>query len=394
MRGKPLAVVFLTVFLDLLGFGVVIPLLPFLAESTGASPFQVTLLMASYSLMQFVMAPVWGRLSDRVGRRPVLLASVAGSVAALLLFAFSTTYPMLLLARVAHGAMNANLAVAQAAIADVTTPENRAKGMGLFGAAFGLGFIFGPAIGGLLGHFGFRLAGLAAAGFAALNLVLAFALLPETRPVHARGAPSPKPWRLLEATLLKGEDRRGLRALLVVSLLATLGFSAMESVFSLWTERAHGWGPLQNGLLFAYLGVVLVVVQGFLMGPLRRRYGETSLAGASLCALTLSLALLPISLALGLLLAVTGLLALAQGILSPNLSALVTHEATTAETGRVLGAYQSVNALARVAGPLLAGALFTVASPGMPFLAGALLTAGALAALPRRKERGALRGSS
>lgn len=378
MRGKPMPVIFLTVFLDLLGFGIVIPLLPFIAQSTGASAFQVTLLMASYSLMQFLMAPVWGRLSDRIGRRPVLLMSIGGSIAALLLFAFSTTFIMLLVARLAHGAMNANIAVAQAAIADITTPETRAKGMGMFGAAFGLGFVFGPAIGGLLGHEGLQLAALAAAALATINLASAFALLPETRQLSTPNRAGSRPWRIVDVDVWRGPRRARLRAILWTMFLVTLGFSAMESIFSLWTQRTYGWAALQNGLLFAYIGIVIVIVQGGLIGPLRRRYTERSIAIVGAVGLAAGLLMLPFASTLAVLVIVTSVLAFANAVLQPNLSALASHEGE-AERGRVMGAYQSAGAIARVLGPMMAGALFTIASAGVPFVAGGLIiAAGAL----------------
>lgn len=380
--GKPMPALFLTVFLDLLGFGMVIPLLPFIAESTGADAFLVTLLMASYSLMQFLVAPLWGRLSDRIGRRPVLLASIAGSVVALTLFAFSRSYAALLAARMLHGAMNANLAVAQAYIADVTPPARRARAMGMFGAAFGLGFLFGPALGGVLGTFGLHVAALAAAALALVNLGCALLLLPESR---TPGAPPPeqaRPWRLLDVRALRDAFRAGpLGAYLLVGFLVMLGFSAMESTFALWSARALGWGALENGWLFAWLGLLIVLVQAGLIGPLRRRYGERALARGGLAGLALGLALLPFATLLAALLAVTALIALANGLLQPNLSALVSFQAPEGATGRTMGLHQSVGALGRVAGPLLAGAAFTWLGIGVPFFLGAALALAALAFL-------------
>ena len=393
-RGRPKPVLFLTVFLDLLGFGIVIPLLPFVAESTGATPLMVTALMASYSLMQFLVAPLWGRLSDRIGRRPVLLMSVAGSVVGLVGFALAQSYLALLAARMLHGAMNANLAVAQAALADLTPPEGRAKAMGLFGAAFGLGFLVGPATGGLLGAYGLHVPALAAAGLAALNLLLAFLLLPESR---APGGPLPedaRPWRILDVQGLRDAARQGpLGAYLLAGLLVMVGFSAMESTFALWSERTLGWHAWENGWFFSYLGALVILVQGGLIGPLRRRHGEARLALVGLALLAPGLALLPFATRLGLLLVATGLLALGNGLLQPNLSALVSFQAPPGATGRTMGLHHGVGALGRVVGPLLAGLLFTFLGPRAPFLAGSLLALLALAVLlrgraatPRRRD--------
>lgn len=373
MRGKPMQVLFFTVFLDLLGFGIIIPLLPFVAQSTGANTIQITLIMASYSLMQFIMAPVWGRLSDRIGRRPVLLMSIGGSIVALLVFSLSTSYSMLLLARIVHGAMNANVAVAQAAVSDITTPQTRAKGMGMFGAAFGLGFVFGPALGGVLGANGLRTAALAAAALAVLNLVCALILLPETRPPAERGTRGAKEWRFVDTQLWRSPQRARLRGLFAMGFLVTTGFAAMESVFSLWSQRAYGWGALENGLTFTYLGVLIVVVQGGLIGPLRKRSSERSLALAGVTCLAIGLLLLPFALDLALLVAVTSIVAVSNGVLQPNVSALVTREVDPSETGRALGSFQSANALARIVGPLIAGVTFSIIAPGAPFFFGAVL---------------------
>lgn len=391
-RGKPLPVLFLTVFLDLLGFGIVIPLLPFVAQDTGANGLMVTLLMASYSLMQFLMAPVWGRLSDRMGRRPVLMASIGGSILGLVLFAVSESYLSLLLARVVHGAANGNIAVAQAYVADVTTPQDRARGMGILGAAFGLGFVFGPAAGGLLGAHGLMVAGLAAAGLALVNLVLAFFLLPESRPPakarpHALD-PSRRPWRLVDAGALRQAARTGnLGVYVLVGFLVTVGFSAMESTFALWSHAALGWGSWENGWLFTYVGVLIVLVQAGLIRPLRKRFGERPLAVAGLAGLALGLGVLPFAAGLGLLLLATGILAVANGVLQPNLSALVSLEGRAEEKGSMLGVYQGVGALGRVVGPILAGVTFTYVGIAVPFAVGAALAALACVVLLRASSR-------
>lgn len=376
---RPLGVIFLTVFLDLLGFGIVIPLLPFVAQRTGAGPFEVTLLMASYALMQLLLAPVWGRLSDRHGRRPILLVSIAGSVVGLLLFGFAESYLGLLAARVLHGAMNANLAVAQAYVADVTTPATCAKGMGVFGAAFGLGFVFGPAVGGFLAAHGTLWTGVVAAGFALVNLVLAFLFLPETRDPAV--PPRPQRWSLRRQLW---PDHAALRRFLVIAFLLTAGFSAMESTFAMWTERGLGWGATENAWFFAYLGVVIVVVQGGLVGPLRKRHPERALALAGLVVLALALATLPLVASLPTLLVVTAGLAAGYGLAQPSLSALVSFEADPGGTGETLGTLQGANALARVVGPLVAGAGFARLGRHAPILVGALLVLAALALLWRR----------
>lgn len=375
MKGRPLPVILLTSFLDLLGFGIIIPLLPFVAERTGASPLEVTMLMASYSLMQFIFAGAWGRLSDRIGRRPVFLLSIAGSALALLVFAFSTTYLLLLLARILHGAMNANIGVAQAALSDISTPDDRARMMGLFGASIGFGFVFGPAIGGLLGGYSLQAPAFAAAALAAVNLASAYLFLPETRP--GEGA-APRPWRLFDVELWTRGGAGGPRTLLFVVFLAMTAFSGMESIFALWTERRNGWSALENGLIFSYFGIVIVLTQGMLIRPLRARHSERILALTGLAGIAVGLVALALATGLALLLFATGLLAFFQGILQPNLSSTLSMSAERGETGRVLGAGQSVSALGRVVGPLLAGAAFTFWHESAPFLVASAITLAAL----------------
>lgn len=387
MRRSPLAVLFLTVFLDLVGFGIIIPLLPFYAERFGASPFLVGALMASYSLMQFLVAPLWGRLSDRVGRRPVILVSVAGSTVSMLAFGLAQSYPMLLLARAFAGAAGANLAAAQAYVADVTTREDRARGMGAIGAAFGLGFILGPALGGWFGQFGFAVPAFVAAGLALANLALAFLLLPESRPPEARGAAS-KRWRVLDVRALAELGARpGLRALVVVGFLGTLGFSMMEAMFGLWGSREHGFDQTQTGYVFAFIGVLVAVMQGALIGPLTRRLGERRLLALGLGGLALALALLPVATSLPALLGVVALLAVAHGAANPSLFALLSLEADAGEQGGALGLAQSLSALARVLGPLWSGLAFGALGVEWPFWSGALgivvALVVALAAFPR-----------
>lgn len=371
---RPLVPLLLTVFLDLLGFGIIIPLLPFFAMDLGAGPLAITALVAAYSLMQFLMAPIWGRLSDRYGRRPILLISITGSAVGLLMFGFATSYWALLASRVVHGAMNANIAVAQAYIADVTTPEKRAAGMGMFGAAVGMGFVFGPATGGLLGHYGPAIPAFVAASLAGINLALATALLPESR----TGERPSRAWRLLDIPALRRAFRSSLGALLLVSLLFMIGFSAMEATFSLWSERALGWAERETGLLFTYIGVLIAIVQGGLIPPLRARFGERALARAGLLGLALGLGALPLATTLPLILLDTGILAVANGLLVPTLSALISFEGRVEEQGSVLGLHQSTSALGRVVGPLLGGWAFSALGIGWPFFLGGALMAACL----------------
>ncbi len=278
---SPLAAIFLTVFVDLVGFGIIVPLLPFYAEHFHASVETVTLLMAIYSLMQFFSAPLWGALSDRHGRKPVLLVSLAGIGLSYLWLAFAHSLWALFAARALAGIMAGNIAAAQAYIADVTPPEKRAQGMGLIGAAFGLGFILGPAIGGLLGGTDpatprFLGPGLAAAGLSFLALIFAVVALKESLDPAHRTMAGHRPLSRFSA-LAAGLGDPQLRLTVILLFLVTFVFAGMESTFALWSERAFGWGPAQNGYVFAYTGVLAALVQGGLIRRLAARFGESHL---------------------------------------------------------------------------------------------------------------------
>lgn len=382
LERSPLSIVFVTVFLDLVGFGIVIPLLPLYAERFGAGPVAVAWLVAVYSLMQLLFAPWWGSLSDRVGRRPVLLVGLFGSAASYLLFGVAGSLAALFLGRALAGVMGANVGVAQAYIADVTAPEERAKGMGLIGAAFGLGFIFGPAIGGALSHFGAAVPFLGAAALAGVNGLLALRLLPESLPRERRSAAGAGvgPRARLRA-LGDALASPRLRPLYAASLLATLAVAAMEATLSLWADRRWELSPAEVAYLFAYVGAVAVLVQGGLVGRLARRLGERRLALAGAAALAAGLAGIPLAPTIPVLALALAAFAFGQGTLTPSVSALVSRAAPGGEQGRLLGVSQSLSALGRVLGPLLGGVAFARVGIGAPYLAGAALALLAGAAL-------------
>ncbi len=376
-----LAIVYVTVFVDLLGFGIILPQLPYYAESYGATGAWIGAIFASYSMAQFLGASILGRLSDRVGRRPVLLASLAGSAASLALSGVAGSLVVLLLARGLAGLFGGSIAAAQAYVADSTTPEERAKYMGLLGAAIGLGFVFGPAVGAGLARFGFGAAAFAAAAVAGANLLVGFFLLPETHgPERRRPAASRIDMRHLLAAL--GHPSIG--KLLGATFLATLGFVAMEATFALLGEahfRLHAEGL---GLVFTYVGVVIVLVQGGLVGRLAPRLGERRLAVSGAILMAIALAALPYAGGFRAALGALGLLALGQGLSSPALSTLLSRAADADEQGGLLGLGQSLAAAARAVGPVSAGWLYDRAVP-LPYLAGAvaMLVAGVLVARSR-----------
>jgi len=366
-RQASLGILFLVVFVDLLGFGMVIPVMPIYAEHLGASEAATGWLSTGYSLMQFVFAPIWGRLSDRVGRRPVLLVSIAMTAVAFLLYGVAASFAVLLVSRLFAGAATANIAIAQAYVADVTTPEGRAKGMGMIGAAFGLGFVFGPAVGGLLAAHSLSTPGFVAAALSILNLVGAFFLLPEPAQ-HVAAARQRGRFEALFAELRKP----GIRKLLVIFFVVTFAFSAMEATYAFLSQRHYGLDARHVGWVFAYIGVIVVLVQGGLIGPLTRRYGEKKLLVAGAVLQALSLAALPFATGVPGLLLATAPLALGSGLTSPSLSSLLSKFSRAEDQGGTLGIGQSASALGRIFGPLT-GTMSFSAWHAAPYLGGAVL---------------------
>jgi len=387
-----MGILFLIVFVDLVGFGVIIPLLPFYGEHFHASPAAVGVLMAVYSFTQMLTAPLWGNLSDRIGRRPVLIVSLLGITVSYVWLAFADTLWMLFAARALGGAMAGNIATAFAYVADVTTPANRAKGMGIVGAAFGLGFIFGPAIGGALAghdpaHADFTSPALAAAALSGLATLLTLVLLPESLPKAARRAHARltrgSRWQMLgEALRLPGVGR-----LILIAVLATCVFAGMETTFAMWSRRQFGWGPEQNGYLFAYVGLISAGVQGGLVGRLAHRFGEARLITAGAAALALGMLAIPFASSLALLAPAMLVVGLGFSLMTPSLNSMVSKAVPAGVQGGTMGVTRSATTLARVVGPIFAGLLFEYLGKDWPFFVGALVMAGVvwLAAASRRQ---------
>jgi len=384
------ATIWLTLFLDLLGFGIVIPVLPYYATEHGASPAVVTLLSTSFSLAQFVMAPVLGRISDRHGRRPVMLLSIAGSCASMLVLGFATTLWMVFLARLVSGTCNANVSTANAYIADRVAPRDRARYMGMMGSAIGMGFVFGPAIGGLLSTPGHpELPFLCAAVLAAVNWVMAWVWLPESverkRASAATGGSSP--WRSLGRLL----DVRGtpLAALVMVSFGFFFAFSAMESTMALLTEARLGWDARHTGYMFSMVGACIVISQTVLLGRLVRRFGEKRTLVIGLVVQAVGLAGCAIAFTVVHMVVSAAFIAVGNGLVSPSTSAIVSRVSSAEDQGLNLGLVQSAAALSRIFGPALAGVLFEHISPGAPMAVAAVVVIGVvLLVAPRiRVER-------
>ena len=361
MKRSPLLVIFITVFIDLVGFGIVIPVLPYYAEGTrfGATPREVGLLFASYSVMQLIFSPVLGRLSDKYGRRPILLISLMGTCLGFLILGFATTLTMLFIGRIIDGISGGNISTAQAYIADITTKENRAKGMGLIGAAFGLGFVFGPAIGGILSRWGINVPFLFAGGLAFANVILLYFLLPETvTPDHpARvSAASGRGWK----QLIEALRQRQLAFVLMIYFLSIVAFSIMTAVFSLFMMFRLGYDPWHSGWIFAFVGIISALIQGGLIGKLVKRFGEPVLVIAGGFLFTVSLFLSPfVGPTLGLLgiLSICAMSSIGNALTAPSLSSLGSKSASASQQGSVLGVMQSVASLARAVGPSIAAVI-------------------------------------
>lgn len=382
-HGRALATVWFTLFLDLVSFGIVIPVLPFYATHFGAQAWVVTLLATGYSAAQFVMAPVLGRLSDRHGRRPVMLISIAGSVAAMLVLGFAWALWMVFLARIISGVCNANVSTAHAYVADRVQPAERAKYMGMMGTAVGLGFIVGPSIGGLLSWEGHEeLPFLVGAGLSAVNWLMAFFWLPEShRPARATG-PLPAAGRpsLVRALADPVFWRTQLGVLVLVGFGFFVAFAAMEATFALFTEARFGWGARETGKFFSLIGVIIVVAQGFVVGRAVAAIGERRTLILGLCSLTVgftTMALAPYWWVLPL----AGVcIAGGNGLIMPSFSALVSQNSNADNQGVNIGLTQSGGALGRILGPMLAGGMFELVGPGAP-MASAAAVAGSVGLL-------------
>ncbi len=379
MRKASLGTLFLTVFLDLLGFGLVVPFLPGVARNLGASDLVATLVAASFSAMQFLFIPLWGRLSDRVGRRPVLLFSIAASAVGMALLGVARTLPLLFFARLFSGVATANIAVAQAYIADVTTPATRARGMGIIGMGFGLGFIIGPFVGGVLGQYEVMgqqgtLAAFAAAGLSVINFVLALVTLPESLPPERRGQNVGERRRVFDvAAVRKVAQLPGMGVAMTISFFVVFWFSGLEVTFRLFTEDAFGMTIAETGSVFAFVGVVAVIVQGGLIHRLSRRFGEVSLIRTGLLFLAIGFAADALAASIGswFLYVASAFVAGGNGLYNPSLTSYSSQRASAETQGLALGVVQSLAALARVLGPPVGGLAYQYLGMRGPYLLGA-----------------------
>lgn len=351
----PILVIFLTILIDMIGFGIVIPILPLYSLHFHATDWQIGMLFGSFSLMQLIFAPLLGRWSDRFGRRPILLLSILGTATSFLIMGLANTLWMLFLGRLLDGASGGNIPTAQAYIADVTPLEKRSAAMGIIGAAFGLGFVIGPAIGGLLGHYSIQLPFYVAAGLAFINVIAIYFFLPESldeekRKSHPAVTGSP----LQNIMKLQSGPLNGV---MWTSLVSTIAFSLVTALFTLVTaERLH-WHARENGMLFAYIGTLGILIQGGLIRRLVPKTGEKPLIVVGSVFLFISMVLLPLSGNLPLIVIASTAMAIGNSLVTPLLSGLASKSADVQSQGIVLGVMQSVASFGRMIGPTIGGFL-------------------------------------
>lgn len=359
----PLIIIFVTIFIDLVGFGIVIPILPFYAQTEpfGASPFVIGLLVSIYSWMQVFFTPVLGQLSDRYGRRPVLLVSLIGGAIGYFIVGLAGTLFWVFVGRIISGITGGNISAAQAYVADVTSRENRAKGMGLFGAAFGLGFILGPALAGILSQYGIGVPFYFAGVLSLANAVALYFVLPESLSEEARRINQEKERRGRLADVLDALAEPTFRRIAAIYFLLITAFSIMTYSFVLFSDFTFGYGPVENGYLFAYVGLIAIIMQGAVFGVAAKKFGEARLAAFGCLILTAALFAIPFSSpafgGLAGLLAVSAFLSFGNAFATPALASLASKNAADHEQGRVLGVMGSGASLARAIGPTIGGVL-------------------------------------
>lgn len=362
----PMIIILVTVFIDLIGFGMVIPILPFYAETSpyNATPFQIGLLFSIYSWMQFFFSPILGRLSDRYGRRPILLISLVGSAVGYYVIGIAETLTLVFVGRIIGGITGGNISTAQAYIADVTTRENRARGMGLFGAMFGLGFILGPAIAGILSKYGVHVPFYFAAVLSLANAVALYFILPETVKPGGVEHPAERKNRFVE--LIDSLREKAFGTINLVYFLLITAFSIMTYAFVLFTAFRYGYNAEQNGYLFAFVGFVAIIGQGLLFHQLVRFIGETRLTVIGCLLMASSLAVFPFigpsSGGLAALLVACTVISIGNAFASPSLSSLASKISPEDRQGVSLGVMQSAASLARAIGPLVGGVLLNNAA--------------------------------
>ncbi|MCC6756287.1 MAG: MFS transporter [Solirubrobacterales bacterium] len=385
---KALSLIFVIVVLDLMGAGILIPVIPYIVREYRTDAATVGWLSTSFSIAQFLASPILGVLSDRYGRRPVLLFSILGTAFGYFLFGVAGSLTVLFIARIIDGATGGNISTAQSYIADITPPEDRAKSFGLIGAAFGLGFIAGPALGGILSHISLQAPAYAAGILALVTCIAGYFVLPESLPAEQRRtnpftAGDINPFQLVST----GLRRHGLRALMAAIFFINLAFSGLQSNFAVFTMVRFNLGPSDNAILFAFLGVLAAFFQGYLIRRMIPRFGENRLATWGLAISSLGFFLVSGSTLVWMLYAAIAVIALGNSFAVPSLTGLVSKQVSAREQGFFLGVTQSVAAFTRVIGPLWAGFSFDWWGPPSPYWTGALFILAGVAAVVLARPR-------
>ncbi len=378
-QNKQLFTIFLVVFIDLMGFGLILPLLPFIAEKFSASPQQIGILAATYSLFQFIAGPILGRLSDQYGRKKLLVISQFGTFLGFLLLASANSLPLLFLSRIIDGITGGNISIAQAYIADITDSKNRTSGMGVLGAAFGLGFIIGPSLGGLLSKNGFTLPALVAAGISLISMVVTSMLLKET--VVKKRFNITKQQSALKkfATVIADKE---LQNYALIFFLLNLAFSSMQGIFALWAQARFNWTSQQTGYLLGFVGLLSVISQLKILPFVNKKLGERRTLKLGIPLMAFGLIALTLTPSGGFVYLADVFMVVGNSFVGPALQSLATKEVDPSEYGSTLGIFQSVGSLARIAGPASAGFVFA-AHHNLPFATGAVLILFALLFIPK-----------
>jgi DHA1 family tetracycline resistance protein-like MFS transporter len=376
MNNKRLFSIILVVFIDLLGFSLILPLLPYYAETFQANQTVTGILIASYALMQLIGAPILGRLSDRFGRRPVLLVSVFGTFLGFLLLGFANALWMLFASRILDGLTGGNLSVAQAYISDVTDEKSRSKGLGMVGAAFGLGFIIGPVTGGLLSQWGYAVPAFAAAAISFINLILIYAWLPESLTDEKRSQMTEKRPAVTLNALLVAFQRPFTGSILITRFFFGLAFAILQTIFGLYALAKFNLTARETGFVLTYVGVLSVIMQGFLVGRLTSRYREDLLISISVVLMGFALLGWAFAPSVFWLYITTTPIALAGGLLNTLLSSTLTKAVAPQEIGGILGLSSAVESSTRIIAPILGGVLLQQVGTWAPGVFGALVMVG------------------
>lgn len=371
MKDKRIWIIFLIIFVNLLGFGIILPLLPYYVESLGAGAMTVGLITAAFSLFQIISAPILGELSDKFGRRPILVISILGTAISFGLLGIANSIPLLFLSRIIDGATGGNISTAQAYIADITTKENRTQGMGIMMAAFSLGFILGPALGGLLSVYGYAVPAFVAGAIALVATIITFFFLPESLKrgtVVKSVEKSRKRYFMNIKDFYDALSHPEVGTMLSISFLTMFAFSLMQGTFALFTEHTLNLTAQTNGLIFAYLGFIGIVVQIFLLKRILKFFPEHRIVNLSIIFLAISLALIAVSSNLSMLIIAITILSVANAVSGPVIAGHISKLTSEDEQGNIAGMSQSIGSVARLFGPLLGTFFYSQIGTKSPYI--------------------------